>query len=210
MRTANLASEEEALQRKRALYKAMSHPVKFEILAILGEREASPREVSDEIGVSLKRTASLFLELRDADLIALVETDKRRGGIQHFYKKIAEIVLDTADAERLSKAEREVGSGTVVGKVFGDVAEALEQGSLDSHPARSLLRLLTTVDDEGMRRAGQLALQLVADLEAVGIESLGRLAQSGEQGMNISGSVLIFERAQSLPPPLGGPKPPDR
>jgi DNA-binding transcriptional ArsR family regulator len=193
------------MQEKVALHRAMSHPLRFRILMILSEREASPNEIAEELGERLNNVAYHVREMSKAGIIALVGTDKRRGGTIHIYKKVVESLLDTADAEALTSLERQVVSNEIIQKIVSDIAESVAAGKMDSHPARSLLRNLLTVDDEGMRKTGDLSLKFLADLEAVEVESLERLSESGEQGMKITIAALVFERA-----PNGGTKPPDR
>jgi DNA-binding transcriptional ArsR family regulator len=182
------------MQEKIALHRAMSHPLRFRILNILSEREASPNEISEEIGERLNNVAYHVREMCKAGIIELVEEDNRRGGTIHVYKKVVPAMLDTADSEALTSLEQQVVSTEISRALVSDIVGSIQAGKMDSHPARSLLRNLLTVDDEGMRKTGELAMKFLADLEAVEVESLERLAESGAEGMNITVAAVSFER----------------
>jgi DNA-binding transcriptional ArsR family regulator len=65
--------------------KALSHPLRARILDVLREREASPRELAEELDAPLGVTAYHVRRLADLGLIALVRETHRRGSIEHHY-----------------------------------------------------------------------------------------------------------------------------
>ena len=67
------------------LRKALSHPLRARIFEVLREREASPRELADELKAPLGVTAYHVRRLADLGLIALVRETRRRGSIEHHY-----------------------------------------------------------------------------------------------------------------------------
>src|SRR3954454_4029492 len=66
--------------------KAMSHPLRVRILAILDERSASPHELSQILDARLGTTAYHVRTLEQLGLIKLVRETKVRGAIQHHYR----------------------------------------------------------------------------------------------------------------------------
>ena len=62
-----------------------AHPLRARIFEVLREREASPRELADELDAPLGVTAYHVRRLADLGLIALVRETRRRGSIEHHY-----------------------------------------------------------------------------------------------------------------------------
>src|SRR3954469_24393811 len=81
--------------------KAMSHPVRVRIMAMLSERKASPNELSQWLGTTLGATAYHVRTLHKLGLIELVDETRVRGAVEHHYKAKAR---PKASQENWSKA----------------------------------------------------------------------------------------------------------
>jgi DNA-binding transcriptional ArsR family regulator len=69
----------------RQMY-ALSKKARVQILAILAERVASPKELADELNEGLSQVSYHVSVLRECKLIELVGKEPRRGAVEHFYK----------------------------------------------------------------------------------------------------------------------------
>jgi hypothetical protein len=165
-------------------------------LTILDERVASPTELSELLEEDRYTIYRHVKDLEKANCIELVATDKRRGGTQHFYKAIIRPIIDTEAAERLPQLLRETQSAQIVPLVIGDVVEAAEARAFDSHPARSLLRSNFVYDGQAMTESGEAAMRFFDELQEIQARSAGRIAESGEEGMNVSSAVFVFRTAR--------------
>lgn len=67
------------------LVKALSHPIRLEILEILQGRVASPVEISEEIGQSQRVVSYHAGTLVRCGCLELVHSRARRGGIENFF-----------------------------------------------------------------------------------------------------------------------------
>lgn len=177
------------------IFKALSHPLRCQILTLLDERVASPKEIAELLGEELRVVCRHVNDLKKAECIELVATDNRRGGTQHFYKATVRPILDTEGAERLPKLLREAQSAQFISLVFGDVIESVEARAFDSDPARSLLRTNLILDDEGIRASGEAAMRFWDELQEIQSQSAGRLADRGEEGKNVSSAILVYPAA---------------
>ena len=63
--------------------KAMSHPLRVRILALLDERAASPVELAGWLGATLGTTAYHVRTLERIGLIELVRETRVRGAVEH-------------------------------------------------------------------------------------------------------------------------------
>ena len=66
--------------------KALSHPLRVRILAILEERAASPVKLADLLDASLGVVAYHVRTLEQLGLIKLVRTNQVRGAVEHHYR----------------------------------------------------------------------------------------------------------------------------
>ena len=68
--------------------KAMSHPLRVRILAMLDERTASPVELAGWLGASLGTVAYHVRTLERMGLVELVRETRVRGAVEHHYKSV--------------------------------------------------------------------------------------------------------------------------
>ena len=181
-----------------ALNRALAHPLRHRMLAIMDERPSSPTELAKQLGEPREKIIYhvnlLAGRLRDdaIPLIELVRTDGRHGGVEHFYRPIVRPVVDTPAAEKLSRLSRESLSATGIDLVIGDVLESFEAGVFDSHAARSLLRMHIEVDDPGFKKVGEILERSLLELSDVEAESKQRLG--GEPGIPVAAALLAFPK----------------
>jgi DNA-binding transcriptional ArsR family regulator len=66
--------------------KGCSHPIRAQVLHRLALGPASPKVLSDELGVPLGNVSYHVRHLRDLGLIELASTRPRRGAVEHTYR----------------------------------------------------------------------------------------------------------------------------
>ncbi len=66
--------------------KALSHSVRAQVLDLIGEGKASPRQVAERLGQDLSSVAYHVRVLHRLGCLELVETHQRRGATEHFYE----------------------------------------------------------------------------------------------------------------------------
>lgn len=177
------------------LFKALSHPLRYRLMLILGDREASPKELAEMLGEGFHKTWEHVRLLEDWGLIELVGTDQRRGGTQHFYKAKTFQVLDSSEWEQLPKFAREAASATIVRTVFREISASIQAGIFDEHPHRALLRKPALVDEQGFREIDESALAHLAKVTEVEAESAARRIESGEPSRRVMTLTMAFETA---------------
>lgn len=67
------------------MVRALSHPIRLEILETLRDRIASPLEISEEIGQSQEVVSYHAGTLVRCGYLELVHSKARRGGIENFF-----------------------------------------------------------------------------------------------------------------------------
>jgi len=184
------------------LIKALAHPLRIRILAILEERDmASPNELSEMLGVSLGVMSYHVRRLHALGFLELVKRTPRRGAIEHHYRaKARPVVTDEGWAETPSIVKRAM-VGASLQQLTGYVNAAASTGGFDRADAH-LSRRAVELDEQGWSElAGELE-GLMAKLEQIESASAARVAQAGDQhgeGLRHSAVVLMLFEAEGVP-----------
>jgi DNA-binding transcriptional ArsR family regulator len=202
MATSTQQQRQAAFERQADRARALGHPLRFRMIAILIEREASPAELAEELGESLRKVCYHIEYLRGdlshspEPLIELVGTDQRKGGTIHVYRAIERHRIDMATAAKHSQPVREDASSVAIDRIVSDLLGAQQEGTLDSHPQRSLMRVHGLVDDKGMHELAELVEGYVTAVEGIMDESKGRLSETGEKAIPVASETLVFPVAR--------------
>jgi DNA-binding transcriptional ArsR family regulator len=188
------AERKHALGVHEALLRSFASPLRMRILQIAAEREVSPTELAELLGEPFPRVNYNVGELRKEGLLELVDTDTRRGGKQHFYRATIRPVIDTKLAEQIPRLIREEGSLAIIGLFLRDVLDAIEVGSFEGHPARTLLRMPMVVDEQGFRETGEASMDYLGRLFEIEASSVQRLAKTHGKSHRLLAFTSIFER----------------
>lgn len=187
-------------QRRKAAenrIKAMSHPLRAEILRILTERISSPAEMARELEEELSNVSYHTKQLVEFECAELVSTRPVRGALEHFYRATERHLIDTEDWDELNPVIAEDLVCEFMQKILDDfVASARKQligGDRDFHLTRTLLVL----DQEGLREALEAHERARLEIVEIAARSADRMVESGEQGTRVSTSQGCFKLPDS-------------
>ncbi|WP_205696727.1 transcriptional regulator [Conexibacter sp. SYSU D00693] len=155
------------------IHKALSHPIRVEILRALDDGLASAVEVSRATGHPLGQVSYHFNQLAQLGLIELRKTTPRRGALERHYGLIETAPTAAADWRKLTKTARRNEANTVLGEVADQIAGALKDGGFDSSDSHARLEDLK-LDARGRRDAAKEVTALVKRLRAIEKESAKR------------------------------------
>jgi hypothetical protein len=82
-------------------------------------------------------------------------------------------------------------------QALGDFVEAAEAGTLVARPDIYLGRTLLDLDAQGWGEASELIQRAAGELLDIQARSMNRVAESGEELLKASGSMLLFEVPKS-------------
>jgi len=156
--------------------KAMSHPLRVRILAMLDERKASPNQLAGWLGASLGTVAYHVRTLEQLGLIELVDETRVRGAVEHHYRARARpnVTADGwAQAPPIAK-QAAVGSSLDVIAEYARVSAAA--GGFDRADAQ-LRRTLVKLDARGftqLSKAIDKLLEQAEKIEASAAERIGK------------------------------------
>jgi DNA-binding transcriptional ArsR family regulator len=175
--------------------RALAHPLRVRILALLREREASPVQLADHVGATLGTVAYHVRTLEKLGLVELVATRQRRGATEHvFAVRQHPVVTDSAWA-RCSPITKQVMVSSLLTDVRDDVERAAAAGGFDrsdAHFTRTPLKL----DEEGWTALAQATKDWLRDVGRIEAETKTRIKQTKEEPFD-AGLVILFFQATS-------------
>lgn len=174
------------------LIKALAHPLRVEILAILNDRMASPNELSKELEEGLSQVSYHVKVLKDFKCIRMVKTEPRRGAVEHYYRATARAFLTSDMVKDLPKSAQRASYSTVLVDANQDVTTALESGKFDQRNDYVVARIPTTMDEQGCANAAKLGDKFIEDFLLVEEEAALRLAKGEGDGAQIPTTAVLL------------------
>ena len=173
------------------IIKALTHPLRIQILAALDERTASPSELADELGAPLGNVSYHVRQLAGLGLIKLVKRTPRRGAIEHHYKAVGRPQI-TDDAWAGTPA---TVKDAVVGAALGDLGNAITAAAAAggfSRPDAHLKRTQVSLDERGFRDIDKELNATLARVQKIADDSAKRIAKAGDEGADATVVTMLF------------------
>jgi DNA-binding transcriptional ArsR family regulator len=174
--------------------KAMSHPLRVRILAMLDERKASPNQLAGWLGASLGTVAYHVRTLEQLGLIELVDETRVRGAVEHHYRARSRpnITADGwAQAPPIAK-QAAVGSSLDVIAEYARASAAA--GGFDRQDAQ-LRRTLLKLDARGFTQLSKAIDKLLEQAEKIEASAAERIAKDphAEDIVEAGVGILLFD-----------------
>ena len=177
--------------------KAMSHPLRVRILALLDERIASPVELAGWLDATLGTVAYHVRTLERMGLVELVRETRVRGAVEHHYRsKERPRVSDQAWAAAPPIAKQAAVASTLQ-TIDAYARAASAAGGFDdgnSHLTRTALRL----DARGWNDLSRACLRLLAQVDRIEAASKERMQRNPHAGETREAALvmMLFESAR--------------
>jgi DNA-binding transcriptional ArsR family regulator len=183
--------------------KAMAHPLRVRILAILDERVASPNEISREVDAPLQNVSYHVRQLANAGLIELVSQTPRRGAVEHHYKAVARRHIPDGAWDNLPGVVKQATVGAALGDIANQVQDAAVAGGFDADDAH-LSRTNVKLDEKGWQALAVEVNKLLDRVDRIQEQSGKRLEKAGPDAERRGAIVaMLFD----TPPASNGNKP---
>jgi DNA-binding transcriptional ArsR family regulator len=186
------------------IIKALTHPLRIQILAALDERTASPSELADELGAPLGNVSYHVRQLAGLGLIKLVKRTPRRGAIEHHYKAVGRPQI-TDDAWAGTPA---TVKDAVVGAAIGDLGSAVTAAAAAggfSRPDAHLTRTQVSLDEKGWKDLDKELNATLARVQKINDDSAKRLAKAGDGEQAATVVMMLFGSGESDAPAAASP-----
>ena len=186
--------------------KALGHPLRVRILALLGERTASPRELAEWLGATLGTVSYHVRTLHELGLIELVRTSQVRGAVAHHYRSRERPRVSDEAWAAATPIVKQAAVGATLQTVDDYARASAAAGGFDrgeAHLTRTHMRL----DARGWQAAAKACQKLIADLERIEQAAAKRLEKDphAEGASDAAVVMMVFEPVRLTQPDPDAP-----
>jgi DNA-binding transcriptional ArsR family regulator len=177
--------------------KAMSHPLRVRILALLDERSASPVELAGWLGASLGTTAYHVRTLERMGLIELIGETRVRGAVEHHYRSVERPTVSDEAWEAAPAIAKQAAVSASLETIDAYARQASAAGGFDdgdAHLTRSALRL----DERGFDDVSQACVRILAQVDRIEEAAKERIARDphSAETKDVALVMMLFEAAR--------------
>ena len=176
------------------LVRAMSHPLRVRILAILDERTASPIEMSRMLRASLGVVAYHVRTLHRLGLIELEREAQVRGAVQRFYRARQRPTVSVEAWAQAPPVAKQALIGATIQQIADYAQASNAHGGFDraqAHITRTALKL----DAEGFERLAEVLMGVLRDVQEIEAEVTERQAAGDASAPDDVGLVMMLFEA---------------
>lgn len=177
----------------RRLIKALSHPLREHVLAVLNERVASTSEIGREIDLEVSAFYHHVETLEELGFLERVESRRRRGAEEHFFRAKTTMLFDDETWEKIPPSVRSDMAGSYIWTILDDLVKALRSGAFGASPATHSAWMPGVFDKLGWQECLALMSETLAKTIEIQKRSGKRIAMTGEPGIPATIALLGFQ-----------------
>jgi DNA-binding transcriptional ArsR family regulator len=178
--------------------KAMSHPLRVRILAMLGERKASPNELAQVLDASIGTVAYHVRTLERLGLIELVDETRVRGAIEHHYRARPRPTISDEAWSRASPIAKQAAISSTLQVIDDYALAAAAAGGFDG-PEAHITRTVIQLDPKGIDDLSKACWDLLDRADEIATEAAERIKQDPHaDGIGEMGLAILLFRALRL------------
>lgn len=184
------------------LVMSVAHPLRVKILEALTDHVASPNAVAEKLDENLPSVAYHTRTLDKFGALELVDTARRRGAIEHFYKATPRAFLGDKDWRKVPPSLLGGVSAATLQTFLDKAIAALEAGTLDGRDDTVFRWMPLSLDEEGWKEVVAIMEEATKLMLAAHVRSQDRLnASGGRAAVSTVVGQAAFETAGSLEAP---------
>ena len=175
--------------------KALSHPLRVRILAILQERTASPVELAQVLEGTLGTVSYHVRTLHQLGLIELVGETRVRGAVEHHYKAKSRPAVTDEAWEKAPPIAKQAAVGSSL-QMIDDYARASAAAGGFDHSDAALVRVSMKLDAKGWQQLAKAVKRLFEQAQRIeedASERLGRGPHHEQEPIEVGLVMMMFE-----------------
>lgn len=181
------------------LVRSVAHPLRIRILEALTDHVASPNAMSEKLDEGLTSVAYHTRALDKLGALELVDTAKRRGAIEHFYKATPRAFVGDPSWRKVPPSLLGGVSAATLQTFLDKAIAALEAGTLDGREDTIFRWMPLSLDGEGWKEIVAIMEEATRLMLAAHVRSQDRLCESGGRAaVSTVVGQAAFETAGSL------------
>ena len=185
--------------------KALGHPLRVRILALLEEEISSPVKLSRTLGASLGTVAYHVRTLLELGLLEDVGTTPRRGAVEHHYKAVPRPRVSEEAWVNAPPIAKQAMTDAALIQILDSCRLSAAAGGFDRREAVAA-RTALSLDERGWQELSAAYKTLLSTIERVEEGAADRLADGGRatETRNVGAVLMLFEAQRfSDQPPAG-------
>jgi DNA-binding transcriptional ArsR family regulator len=172
--------------------RAISHPIRIRLLAMLDEEPASPVVLASKLNQPLGTIAYHVRTLYDLGLLKLVSTRQRRGATEHYYKTAAHPASSEEAWERLDAISKQRLLTALIAKATDYATRSAAAGGFDAKDAHISTDSLK-LDRQGWETLAQESKRWLTRVREIEQEAAERIGDDREAAVNVGFTLMLFE-----------------
>jgi DNA-binding transcriptional ArsR family regulator len=172
--------------------RAISHPIRIRLLAMLEEEPASPVILASKLDQPLGTIAYHVRTLYDLGLLKLVSTRQRRGATEHYYKTTGHPHSSEEAWEGLDAISKQRLLTALIAKANDYATRSAAAGGFDAKQAHISTKALK-LDLKGYEALATESKKWLAKVEEIEQKSAERLAKASDPAVNVGLTMMLFE-----------------
>jgi DNA-binding transcriptional ArsR family regulator len=184
------------------LVKALAHPLRIRIMAILERRSATPKEMAELLDVPLENISYHVRTLRDFGYIKLERKRVVRGTVEHRYGMAARPRITAKVWEQLPAIVREALDAASLEQIWDVVSRAAAQDKM-SRPESHMARRVARLDEQGFAEISQVVTEAIDRFVEIERESAERLRKHKSAEVPTVLVAMLFDAPDDTAPADG-------
>jgi DNA-binding transcriptional ArsR family regulator len=177
--------------------KALAHPLRIRILAMLADRVASPVQLAAHLDATLGTVAYHVRTLHSLGLVELVDTRQRRGATEHYYRAREHPQFPDDAWSGLAPVAKQRMLSAILQQVGQYVTSSAAAGGFD-HADAHMTRMTLRLDDRGFKQLAAASRKWLREAERIEEAAAARLERGASDGDGVGGVegglvVMVFE-----------------
>jgi DNA-binding transcriptional ArsR family regulator len=172
--------------------RAISHPIRIRVLAMLEEEPSSPVILASKLDQPLGTIAYHVRTLYDLGLLKLVSTRQRRGATEHYYQTTGHPHATSETWDALDSVSKQRLLTATLARANDYATRSAAAGGFDakdSHVSVSPLKL----DRKGWNQLARECKKWLAKAEQIEAEAAARIADKPDSAMPVGLNLMLFE-----------------
>jgi DNA-binding transcriptional ArsR family regulator len=172
--------------------RAISHPIRIRLLAMLDEEAASPVILASKLDQPLGTIAYHVRTLYDLGLLKLVSTRQRRGATEHYYKTTGHPSSSEEAWEGLDAISKQRLLTALIAKATDYATRSAAAGGFDAKEAHISTAALK-LDREGLAELAQESKKWLARAQEIERSAATRIGQNPDGELSVGLTLMLFE-----------------
>jgi DNA-binding transcriptional ArsR family regulator len=148
------------------LARIFADPTRVRLLFEYGDEPTSPSRIASRLGAPVNRVSYHTHVLRRHGCLELVRTERRRGALEHFYRRVVPPVIDDGEWEQVPVALRRALVHGTLDAVRDEAKQAALAGGFD-RPDAHISRIRLDLDAAALADVAAVLARTVDEIDAI-------------------------------------------